>query len=347
MWLAAGMEAQVTIPYAVPGIFDDPEVAGVVQFPWETVHAGGWNRAGSGEVATRAGLLGAKERLREARADATAKRKEFSGNPKAQAVIWKIVTECVQEEQYLEALLKENYIPQHGPTQLISPRPFFMSPLFRVCSRTCPREKHIELVILTSSSDLALSYTGPELRQSDGLVFMVLLNIARDTKTGVPVTFHPDEVCRLLFGRYDGPTRRRLREHIVRLQGAIIKFKNSSVQLCQRFNFPSSGQWDVALDPDIVNLFGLVPHVWLNTEQRIELPEGLATWLYGLVQCQTTLIPTAINMLRKLCGSDASQKAFTDSLRAAVSVLADHGVLDTGWFIKKGMLHWRKGPTGR
>lgn len=252
---------------------------------------------------------------------------------------------AAQEAQHvgdsLERLLASEFIPQHGPSQLISPSAFFVSPLFCVRSKKTPRVQWLTLEI-PSGSGFTLTYRGPELRQSDGLVFMSLLNLIRDTRVGEYVRFSPKELCEAVFGRYDGPARRSLKEHIQRLQSSLIEFQNFTVQLCQKFYHTSAGDWQVAMDRDIVELFTRSRYVWLEFEQRKALPEGLATWLYGYIESQTMLIPTAIEDLHLLCGSVATPKSFLDSLRDALGVLVAAQVIDAGWTIKNGRLAWRK-----
>lgn len=294
-------------------------------------------------VATRKEVLQTKQALRDARQEALAEARAHkvaaergSLNRKVQASLF--------EEDRLESLLQTQFLPQHAPSQLISPRAFFVSPLFSVRSKTVERARFTEFSI-TVNGAAALGYAGPELRQSDGLVFMALLNMARDVQVGMAVSFSVEEFCRAVFGRYDGPARKRLREHIQRLQSALLKFDTFSVQLCQRFDYPKSGPWTVALDRQIVELFRQVPQVWLELEPRLTLPEGIATWLYAFVESQSTLIPTKVELLRTLCGSDATPRAFENKLREALAHLTRHQVIDTGWSIQKGMLRWRKTAT--
>ncbi len=282
---------------------------------------------------TRGDILQKKHALREERQQA---RRAGSAGTLRQT------QEGLLEEDRLEELLQTRFIPQHGPGQLISPRAFFVSPLFRVCSKTVERERFVEMTLAAGAEQPVLAYSGPELRQSDGLVFMALLNMARDVPAGKLVSFSPEEACRAIFGRYDGPARKRLREHIQRLQGALLKFRTFSVQLCQRFDYPSAGRWTVALDAHIVELFREAPYVWLDLKRRTALPEGLATWLYAFVESQTRLIPMKLETLRTLCGSEACPKAFANKLRDAMRHLTEHGLLEPGWFIEAGVVHWRK-----
>ena len=187
-----------------------------------------------------------------------------------------------------------------------------------------------------------IRYVGPELRQSDGLVFLALVHMLRDVQVGTAVSLQPEAVCLALFGRYDGNSRRQLREHIQRLQQGLLIFETFSVQMCLRFDYPKTGRWTVALDRHITELFRLSPTTWFALRDRLSLPDGLATWLYAFVSSHTRLIPMKLERLRELCGSDAGEKAFGNRLREALKLLAAHGVVDTGWSVGHGEVRWRK-----
>ncbi len=297
---------------------------------------------GFSDTDIRSELLGRKHGLRAQREDASAEARGLEHGAPEKSALYRTVQQLLAEEESLEEILRRSFIPLHGPGQLISPRDLFTGPVFRVRSKAIPRERFVEFTVPASSGASSLKYSGPELRQSDGLVFLALINMARDVRVGKPVSFSPEEVCRALQGQYNGPARKRLRDSVQRLQQALLKFDTFSVQLCQRFDYPSQGQWTVALDRQVVELFGRVPNVWLDLGRRLSLPEGLSTWLYAFIESQTTLIPMKTEALRELCGSEATSRAFENKLREALKHLNEHQVIDPGWRIEKGVLRWRK-----
>ena len=256
--------------------------------------------------------------------------------------LYRVIQDFTAESAMLEQHLQDNFVPQHGPMQLLSPRAFFVSPLFRVRSKSIARELHIELALPTAQGKPTIKYKGPELRQTDGLVFLALMHMARDVQLGTAVSLQPKAVCEALFRRYDGHTRELLSDHIQRLQHGLIIFEHFSVQLCLRFDYPSVGPWTIGLDPKIVELFRASPETWLRLKPRLSLPEGLATWLFTFIESQSKLIPMRLDGLRTMCGSHASSKAFLNRFRDAMHHLTDAGIIDKGWFFKMGMVHWMK-----
>jgi hypothetical protein len=175
---------------------------------------------------------------------------------------------------------------------------------------------------------------------------MALLNLARDAQVGHSVHFAAEDLCRAVFRRYDGKARTMLKDHIRRLQHGVVEFGDISVQLCQRFHFPSRGLWSVALDPDVVALFKHSMHVWVDFERRRSLSEGLSSWLYGFVESQSNLIPMPLEKLRLLCGSEAEMTSFARMLRRSLRELADCRVIDDGWTLTRSQVRWRKYSKG-
>lgn len=243
----------------------------------------------------------------------------------------------------LETSYKEHFVPQHSPNQLINHQELLRSKLFNVKGRNAPREAMVTFEIGHGIN--AATYHGPELRQADALVFMGLVNMVRDIKVGTLVSFEPSEMCRWLYTYYDGDARTRLRESIHRLQHALLRFESFSVQLAQKFTYPKRGPWSVMLDPDIVRLFATESkRVWLDFELRRTLPDGLTSWLYTYIESQTRLIPQPTQTIQELCGSDACDaRSFQIILRRSLKALVERDIIDDGFFIKSGTLHWIKG----
>lgn len=293
-------------------------------------------------LATRGCVIQRKVGLRARNNDLSKEARLQPANSPERNRLYQVIQDSCNEQSQLEGLLENDFAPQHSPLQLVSPRAFFVSPLFRVGSKKVARERAITLRLNNSQGNVIFTYNGPELRQSDGLVFMALLNLARDIRLGEKISFQAEDVCRNIFGRYDGPTRQLLQEHIKRLQRGLIEFDKFSVQLCLRFDYASRGAWKVALDKDIVQLFRKSTVVWLDLPRRQALTEGLSTWLYAYIESQTKLIPMSLDTLREFCGSEAQPESFTRMFRLALKDLVSQKVIDGGWTLKKGLVHWRK-----
>jgi hypothetical protein len=123
----------------------------------------------------------------------------------------------------------------HSQTQFLSPRAFFVSPLFRVASKAEERKSVCKLNLPVLGGRAPIHYSGPELRQSDSRVFLSLLHMLRYVKLGTLARFEPELVCIALFRRYDGNSRNLLCSHIQRLQKGLIISESFNVQLLLGF----------------------------------------------------------------------------------------------------------------
>lgn len=244
--------------------------------------------------------------------------------------------ECINAEEQL--------LPWHHDEQFLSPKSLLCTPLFSVarCGARAPQV----VVQIPHSSTCELTYQGPELRQSDGLVFMALLHLAKDYLPGRLVHFSPQELIESFGHQYGGSERQQLRQTIMRLQEGFLRGADFRVQLIGMFRYPRYGDWAIKLDEHVMRLFEGVQAVWMGRQLRTCLPQGLATWLLGYVRSQGILNPTSIELLQSRCGSPAKLKHFADSLRDALSVLQDCEVVAPGWRISRGKVMWKKGKNG-
>ena len=293
------------------------------------------------DLRTRRGTIEAKE-IQDSLRQMDARELRGNRDPAQKSLLFSSIRHHADTAYVLELDLQQKFIPLHTPDQFLGARIFFVSALFGVRSTKEARQLHIEMQLPAKDGADPIQYVGPELRQSDALVFLALLHMLRDFRTGVAATLLPEAVCRSLFGRYDGNARRQLREHIQRLQQGLLIFRTFSVQLCQTFEYPKTGPWTVALDRHIVELFSSSPAVWFPLQERLLLPDGLATWFYTYISSQMRLIPMQLDTLRSLCGSQATDKAFSNRTRDALKLLARLGTIDPGWSLKGGQVRWRK-----
>lgn len=256
-------------------------------------------------------------------------------------------TELTREIERLRSELdnmEKQLVPWHHDEQLLSPKSLLCTPLFGV-AHSGTRRPHVELKI-PHSPIVELMYQGPELRQSDGLVFMALLHLARDFKPGRRVFFSPQELIESFGHQYGGSERQQLRQTIMRLQESFLLGPDFRVQLVGYFCFPKHGHWSIGLDAKVMQLFEGVQAIWMERGLRTELPPGLASWLLGYVRSQGILNPTSLTLLQERCGSEAKPRNFAASLREALSILEHKQVVQPGWRVVEGRVTWKKGENG-
>jgi hypothetical protein len=282
------------------------------------------------------------ESLRDDIREFSAELKDVGNDRKRASELFRFLQRVQERIADIERIMKTRFIPKHSPRQFIAPSDILVSPIFNVRNRKSARQASIQLSFVGVRQS-RIQYSGPELRQSDGLVFMAILNMARDIEVGHTVGFDAKALCETLYGNYCGKQRSILQETITRLMMGVITATNVSVNLVQTFEHPSRGLWTVSLDPRVVQLFAASASVWLDIQKRLELPEGLCTWLCLFLKSQTHLSTESISRLRVLSGSEASDdSAFCRSLYPALKRLAESGHLESNWQVRGGVIHWRR-----
>ncbi len=282
------------------------------------------------------------EALRDDIREFSAELKDVGDDKKRASELFRFLQRVQERIADIEDIMKTRFVPKHSPRQFIAPSDILVSPIFNVRNRKSTRQASIQLNFIGAKQS-RIQYSGPELRQSDGLVFMAILNMARDIEVGYTVGFDPKALCETLYGNYCGKQRHILQETIRRLMMGVITATDISVNLVQTFEHPSRGLWSVSLDPRVVKLFAASELVWLDIQKRLELPEGLCTWLCLFLKSQTHLSTESISRLRALSGSEASDdSAFCRSLYPALKRLSESGHLESNWQVRAGVIHWRR-----
>ena len=96
---------------------------------------------------TRCAVIDLKVALKEQRAQAARQTRGLQASAQRDA-IYREIRACAEEEETLDKHLEQNFVPQHSPGQLLSPRAFSVSPLFRVCNKVLQRKTQIELLCI-------------------------------------------------------------------------------------------------------------------------------------------------------------------------------------------------------
>lgn len=281
--------------------------------------------------------------LRKSAREHEAEAKDYHWSSDERRQLQKFSADLREEVDRNEAMLKGQFLPAHSTAQVLTSMYFVANSVFLVRAANEPREPHRSVTFLLPGSEIPMTYEGPELRQDDGLVFSVLVRVAADVRPGRLVGFSARELCTELYGGDSGPRRVQLRAAIERLQSGKVRLPGLTVQLVGRFEYPKRGIWAVALDPDVLRLFSGGMHVWLKLDAALFYGAGLTGWLYRYISGQTTLIPTKVTRLHRMCGSSARPKSFHEMLRRSLRALQAGGEIDDGWHIDKAdMVRWRK-----
>jgi hypothetical protein len=224
------------------------------------------------------------------------------------------------------------------------PNALARSALFTAANRSVARENFRNRKI-AAVKGIEIVYTGEELRQEDGDVFLQIVHLARQQPLGEIVEFSGYGLLKELGwttakGSYD-----RLRECINRLSTTTVKVKMSfpgtsserekgfGSSLIRKFEWDESAargtsqRWRVWLEPEIIYLFHENTYTKIDWKQRLKLPP-LAKWLHQFYFSHREPMGYKVETIKMLCGSRIAVLAkFRYKLREALDSLIEVGFL--------------------
>lgn len=237
------------------------------------------------------------------------------------------------------------------------PNEIVRSALFTARHKTQPRQycKNAEIAVI---GDGAITYTGEELRQYDETVWLQLIDLARKMPPGQPVEIVAKHFCEAVKWPLKSDSYDRLRESLTRMQATSLTVTSArlkagvSMSMIPRFEFkdPETGQklrrWRITVAPELVKLFGDVHYTWIEWQQRLALPVGIATWLHGFLSSHKEPRPIPIaEIVRGAALLDKDMDDIRKNLRRALEALKKEGFLTSYKLLKEHLVVERKPRT--
>lgn len=264
-------------------------------------------------------------------------------------------TNALQPAKRVNAWLRGQQLPLWPADVRCAPNEFLRSALFTARNRNQKRRRLWQETLMLIGSG-RITYTGDELRQDDGSVWLAIVQLARDTPLGERVEFTPYSLCKMLGWAPGGPAYKHLFQCLTRLQATSLAFYAERTKTTLSFSMlPRLGWRDmsnegppdsraiprywVSLSKELVQLFGRNHFTYLLWHQRQQLPEGLSTWLHGYFASHKSPYPLAIKDVATVAGLSFSRP---DNLRSAVKralndLVAVHFL--RSWTIEDGYIH--------
>lgn len=87
-------------------------------------------------------------------------------------------------------------------------------------------------------------------------------------------------------------------------------------------------EWRVTIAPELVKLFADHHNTWIEWEQRLALPVGLATWLHGYFSSHRDPLPLRFDEIVRGAGLTSSGKDARDTILRALHQLQAVGFLE-------------------
>jgi len=229
----------------------------------------------------------------------------------------------------------------HPHQCLVAPNALLRSPLFRVAQTRAAREDFKEHYFpLQGSRGGYVEYSGQELRQSDGDVFMALLRAEQRTPGFAVIRLTP--FAKEIGWGASSDAIRRVKDSLIRMSNTnvVINSFASSAKLVmpQKVEFSlvvgytqeATGEWLVYLDGRL-RLLKPVLYTRIPSSYLSKLSSGavLASWLLKYFSSHRQPLPISFDELRRYSGAASKPAEFRRCVRQAIEQLRRIGFLES------------------
>lgn len=227
------------------------------------------------------------------------------------------------------------------------PNAFARSALFNVANVRKGERRNVKRLEIAALRGISITYTGEELRQDDEDVFLQLLHIARVAVLGQPVGFTAYSMISELGWTRNSASYKRLADCIDRMKATAVavsvekpdgRREGFSGSLVAFFRWRDEGgegsvsslrEWQIRIDPEIINLFGSESYTRVDWKMRLKL-SPLEKWLHSFYHTHARPFAMSVPTIHKLCSSEIPDKEvrkFRYKLKKALENLVTCGFL--------------------
>lgn len=224
------------------------------------------------------------------------------------------------------------------------PNDYARSALFTVRNKRTPRAALQNHLIYHVNKDVTITYTGVELRaEDDELVWQQVLEYAKRTPLGDPVTFTFYELCQDLGWSINGRYYEKAEECLSRLQASAMQFASKrigrleSLSLIRRFRVldrgKKSSRCQVMIDEEMVMLFAGDHYSKFIWEKYRKL-SPTARRMFDYFASHQEPYPMKLETFRLMCGSESTRvKKWREQVGAACNELRENGLVKHAWVL--------------
>lgn len=229
-----------------------------------------------------------------------------------------------------------------GDDMRAMPNDLARAALFTTRNKKTPREVRQQHVIFHVNKDVLITYTGIELRADDDeLVWQQVLEYAKRSPVGTPVSFTFYELCTDLGWPINGRYYDKAEECLTRLQATAMQFSSGrigrleSVSLIHRFRVLDRGKktsrCQVEIDEEMVVLFAGDHYAKFVWEKYREL-SPTARRMFDYFVSHKEPFPLKLETFRLMCGSDSARlKKWREQTGQACEELSQSGLIKLSW----------------
>jgi hypothetical protein len=232
------------------------------------------------------------------------------------------------------------------------PNDYARSALFTVRNKRTPRAALQGHPIFHVNKDVTITYTGVELRaEDDELVWEQVLDYAKRTPLGEPISFTFYELCQDLGWSINGRYYDKAEECLSRLQASAMQFASKrigrleSLSLIRRFRVLDRGskrsRCQVMIDEEMVILFAGEHYSKFIWEKYRKL-SPTARRMFDYFASHQEPYPMKLETFRLMCGSESTRlNKWREQVGNACGELHQSGLVEHAW-VAKDLVHCKR-----
>ncbi|WP_417519352.1 plasmid replication initiator TrfA [Marinobacter sp.] len=222
------------------------------------------------------------------------------------------------------------------------PNDYARSALFTVRNKRVPRSALQNEPIYSLGDDVNITYTGVELRaEDDELVWQQVMEYAKRSPIGDPISFTFYELCKDLGWSINGRYYKKAEECLSRLQASAMQFESKrvgrleSLSLISRFRVldrgKKSSRCQVMIDEEMVVMFAgdyYSRFIW----EKYKKLSPTARRMFDYFASHKQPFPLKLETFRLMCGSESTrEKRWREQVRSACCELSESGLIAQAW----------------
>ena len=211
------------------------------------------------------------------------------------------------------------------------------------------RRQFYQKEVLIERPSLKIGFTGTELDQFDGDVYLAIIRALRGQNIGQRVEMSLRGLAHEIRRNQSGKSVRNIREALLRLSSSTIHLEfvrneknyEANIHLMGWMFEKETRKTFVRLDPDAAALFQQL--AWIDFEKHLALPTDMSRMLHMYVTSHRRgqRRSATLDEFMELTGSTTPRHMFRQRLRDALRALEDAGIVDEIAIIDSDVVKWR------
>lgn len=262
-----------------------------------------------------------------------------------------LIEHCQPESRHRIEVVQ---LPPWNDARRAMPNEYARSAIFTVRNKKVPRRSFTNQAIFVVG-DGEITYTGIELRAyDDELVWLEILNLAKEYTLGKWIEFTPYQICKALDWATNGFHYKKVHECLLRLKSSAVALHNKQIGQGKAISFIEAYEWqDAALNrlprcrimihPTMQTLFAGNKFTEVEWKAYRKL-SPVARRLYDYSASHKRPYALRLDTIRNMCGSDCTSREgnrWAQIINDALAEMGSSGLLACG-YIHRSLVHFKR-----